>query len=139
MIIKGMLSITCQEIIILINQSDANFRLDQRDRIVEPLFIIGFVAIFIIILVVGYISALKRREAMAAVAAKLGLQFMPGKDSYMARQYRFLDKLRRGSNRYAFNIMSGGYQGNEVLLFDYHYRTGSGKNSHDYYISFFIL
>jgi hypothetical protein len=137
MITKGMLSIICQEIIILINQSVTNFGLDQRNRIVEPLLIIGFVAIFITVLVVGYISALKRREAMAAVAAKLGLQFMPGKDRYMARQYRFLDKLRRGSNRYAFNIMSGGYQGNKVLLFDYHYKTGSGKNTHHYYISFF--
>jgi hypothetical protein len=106
---------------------------------VEPLLIIGFVVIFIIVLVLGYVSALKRREAMAAAAAKLGLQFMPHKDRYMARRYRFLDKLRRGSNRYAFNIISGSYQGHEVLIFDYHYKTGSGKNTHHYYISFFIL
>jgi hypothetical protein len=105
----------------------------------QPLFIIGFVVIFAVILVVGYISALKRREAMAAVAAKLGLQFMPHKDRYMPKRYRFLDKLRRGSNRYAFNILSGRYRENEVLIFDYHYKTGSGKNTHHYYISFFIL
>ena len=105
----------------------------------EPLFIIGFVAIFIIVLVVGYISSLKRRQAMAAVAAKLGLRFSPHKNRHMARQYSFLDKLRRGSSRYAYNVLSGGYQGHEVLLFDYHYKTGSGKNTHHHYFSFFIL
>jgi hypothetical protein len=106
---------------------------------VQPLVIFIFIVIFAAVAILGYISSLKRREAMAAVASKLGLQFEPGKDRYMARRYNFLDKLRRGSNRYAFNILSGSYQGNEVVLFDYHYRTGSGKNSHDYYISFFIL
>ncbi|MBN2592278.1 MAG: hypothetical protein JXA81_02135 [Sedimentisphaerales bacterium] len=105
----------------------------------EPLFIVGFVAIFIVVLVLGYISSLKRREAMAAMAAKLGLQFMHNKDRYMSQRYRFLDKLRRGSNRYAYNVLSGRYQGHEVLIFDYHYKTGSGKNTHHYYFSFFIL
>jgi hypothetical protein len=105
----------------------------------QPLLIVGFVAIFIVVLVVGYINSLKRREAMAAVAAKLGLQFMPHKDRYMPKRYRFLDKLRRGSNRYAYNVLSGSYQGHEVLIFDYHYKTGSGKNTHHYYFSFFIL
>lgn len=105
----------------------------------QPLVIFVFITIFAVVAVVSYISSLKRREAMAAVAAKLGLHFMPGKNRDMARRYRFLDKLRRGSNRYAFNVLSGSYQGNDVLLFDYHYKTGSGKNTHHYYISFFIL
>jgi hypothetical protein len=134
-----MLSIVRKAIIIELSSATANFCLDERGRKVQPLVVFIFIAIFAAVAVLGYISALKRRQAMAAVAAKLGLQFMPGKDRYMARRYNFLDKLRRGSNRYAFNILSGGYQGNEVLLFDYHYKTGSGKNSHDYYISFFIL
>jgi len=106
---------------------------------VQPLVIFIVIVIFAVVAVLGYISSLKRREAMAAVAARLGFHFSPGKDRDMARRYRFLDKLRRGSERYAFNILSGSYQGYEVLLFDYHYRTGSGKNTHHYYISFFIL
>jgi hypothetical protein len=106
---------------------------------VQPLVIFVFIAVFAVVAILGYISSLKRREAMAAVAARLGLQFSPGKNRDMARRYRFLDKLRRGSQRYAFNVLSGSYQEHEVLLFDYHYRTGSGKNTHHYYISFFIL
>ncbi|MHC4462493.1 MAG: hypothetical protein ACYS6W_10970 [Planctomycetota bacterium] len=105
----------------------------------EPLIIVGFVAIMVVVVVIGYIAARKRREAMAGMAARLGLRFQPGKDRGMARQYRFLDKLRRGSNRYAFNILSGSYQEHEVVLFDYHYKTGSGKNTHHHYFSFFIL
>ena len=105
----------------------------------QPLVIFVFIVIFVVVLVVSYISSLKRREAMAAVAARLGFHFAPGKNRDMARRYRFLDKLRRGSERYAFNIFSGTYQGHEALLFDYHYKTGSGKNTHHYYISFFIL
>lgn len=105
----------------------------------EPLIIVGIVAIIVVVVVIGYIAARKRREAMRAAAARLGLRFQPRKDRGLARQYRFLDKLRQGSNRYAFNTLSGSYQGHDVMLFDYHYQTGSGKNTHHHYFSFFIL
>jgi len=105
----------------------------------EPLIIVGFIAIFAVVAIVAYLSALKRREAMMAVANKLGLSFYPHKDRGLARRYRFLDKLRRGSNRYAYNILSGSYQDHEVMVFDYHYQTGSGKNTHHHHFSFFIL
>ena len=105
----------------------------------EPLIIVVFIAIFITVAIVGYLSALKRREAMMAVATKLSLSFHYPKNRDIARRYRFLDKLRRGSNRYAYNILSGRYQNHEVILFDYHYQTGSGKDTHHYNISFFIL
>ncbi len=105
----------------------------------EPLFIVGFIAIAAVMAILAYISSLKRREAMAALAAKLGLRFAPYKDRTLAKRYQFLDKLRVGQERYAYNILSGDYQGHGVTLFDYHYRTGSGKDTHHHYISFFIL
>ena len=105
----------------------------------EPLFIVGFIAIAAVVAVLGYISSLKRRDAMAAAAAQLGLHFAPHKDRTLARRYEFLDKLRIGADRYAYNILSGDYQGHGVTLFDFHYRTGSGKNTHHHYISCFIL
>ena len=103
------------------------------------LMIFGVVAIIAVVVVIGYIYNKKRREAMAALAARLGLRFNPRKNRGLARQYRFLDKLRRGSNRYAYNILSGNYQGHEVTLFDYHYQVNSGKHTHHYNFSFFIL
>ena len=105
----------------------------------KPLIIVGFIALIVVLGVFGYVSARKRREAMATLAARLGLSFEPNKNWDIARRYCFLDKLRAGSNRYAFNILSGNYQGHDVTIFDYHYRTGSGKNTQHHYISFFIL
>jgi hypothetical protein len=106
---------------------------------VGPFIIVGVFALIVVIAVLGYISALKRREAMSGLASRLGLRFDPGKDRYLARRYRFLDKLRRGSNRYAYNILSGNYQGHNVTVFDYHYQVSSGKHTHHYNFSFFIL
>lgn len=105
----------------------------------EPLFIVGFIALFIVIAVLGYISSMKRRQAMMALAAKLGLNFYYQKDRDIPRRYRFLDKLRAGRDRYAFNILTGNYRENNVTIFDYHYKTGSGKDTHHYYLSFFML
>ena len=105
----------------------------------EPLIVVGFIAIFIVILVAGFISARKRREAMFALAARLGLRFDQSKDRSLARRYKFLDKLRRGSHRYAYNTLSGSYQGHDIMVFDYHYQTGSGKNTHHHHFSFFIM
>ena len=103
------------------------------------LMIFGMVALIAVVLVIGYIYNKKRREAMAALAMRLGLHFNPRKRRDLARRYRFLDKLRRGSNRYAYNLLSGNYQGHDVMIFDYHYQVNSGKNTHHYNFSFFIL
>ena len=105
----------------------------------QTLTTIGVVALVIIVLAVAIISGIKRRQAMRELAARLGLRFDPGKNRHLAQRYRFLNKLRRGSNRYAFNIMSGSYKGSELTVFDYHYKTGSGKNTHHHHFSFFIL
>ncbi len=105
----------------------------------QPLIIVVFIAIFIGIGILSYIGAMKRRQAMMALAARLGLRFAPGKDRDMARRYRFLDKLRHGRDCYAFNTLSGSYQDHDVTAFDYHYKTGSGKDTHHHYLSFFLL
>ena len=36
-------------------------------------------------------------------------------------------------------MLSGNYQQNEILAFDYHYTTGSGKSREEHNLSFFIL
>jgi len=92
----------------------------------------------------GLLAARKRREAMAALALQLGLGYRPGKDRALADRYSFLNKLRSGSNRYAFNILEGTYHARQVLVFDYHYETHShsskgGRQTHHHYFSFFIL
>ncbi len=110
----------------------------------EPLIIVGVIALVVALAVAGYISAQKRRQAMLDLAARLGLRFDPQKDRDLAERYSFLNKLRAGSNRYAFNTLSGNYQGHGVTAMDYHYETHSTdskghRQTHHHYFSCFIL
>jgi hypothetical protein len=104
-----------------------------------PVIFFVLIPIIIVAVVFEIISARKRREAMFALATKLGLRFDQTKNRSLARRYKFLDKLRRGSNRYAYNTLSGDYRGHDIMAFDYHYQTGSGKNTHHHHFSFFLM
>lgn len=108
------------------------------------LIIAVFIAIVIVAAVLGHLWEKKRREAFAALAGRLGLAFSPGRNYEIARHYQFLDALRQGNNRYAFNILSGRYRGFPVFVFDYHYETHSTdskgrRQTHHHYFSYFIL
>lgn len=92
---------------------------------------------------IGWWQAKKRREAFQALAKKLGMRYR-AKDHSVAGRYAFLNKLAQGSNRYAFNLLEGEYQGHPVTAFDYHYETYSTdskgrRQTHHHYFSFFIL
>ena len=111
----------------------------------------GMILIFVlfVLLIIGgaiyaAIAARKRREELSELATRLGLDFRPDDDYELAERFGFLDKLAQGSNRYAFNVMSGNYRQNPVLVFDYHYETHSTdskgrRQTHHHYFSFFIL
>jgi hypothetical protein len=86
----------------------------------------GFIIVVVCVvgaIVWGIYARKKRREEMGELAATLGLQFSGERDYQIADRYAFLNKLRKGSNRYAYNTISGGYQGHGVAAFDYHYET----------------
>ena len=90
------------------------------------------------------ILARKRREAFQQVASSLGMMFYADKDYSYDERYPFVNKLCQGSNRYAYNIIQGEYQGFPVQVFDYHYETYSTdskgrRQTHHHYFSFFIL
>lgn len=111
------------------------------------LALLVFVAIAVLAVggtIYRYIQNKRRREALAALAEKLGLRLNTGKNFQIESSYGFLDKLSQGSNRYAYNVLSGEWQEHDVLAFDYHYETSStdseGKReTHDHHFSFFIL
>jgi hypothetical protein len=110
-----------------------------------PILIFGaFVVLVIVLAIFGAIAAKKRREAFVALAARLGLQFSPDRDRTIADRFHFLNRLAQGSNRYAYNIVSGTYQGRSVLVFDYHYQTESRdskghRRTHHHHFSCFVL
>jgi hypothetical protein len=99
--------------------------------------------VIIIIVVIGAIYsaivARKRREGLFELAQRLNLNFDAGKDEEIPERFSFLKQFDEGHDRYAVNVISGNYQQNEIVAFDYHYTTGSGKNRQDHNLSFFIL
>ncbi len=100
-------------------------------------------AIIITIAVTASIMERKRKAALAEFASRWGLSFRPERDYELAKAFRWLDALARGSNRYAYHIMSGAWQNHEILLFDYHYQvtTSNGKTTRTshYHMSVFAL
>jgi hypothetical protein len=94
-----------------------------------PLFFMLAIPVVIVLVVVAIIhsrrKAKERREAMAAWAAKRRLYFHADKVQGFDREYPLFGCLRRGSNRYALNIIGGKLEGYEMKLFDYHYETTS--------------
>lgn len=105
----------------------------------SPIFVLLIFGIAIAGAVFAHFAAKERREAFAQLAGQLGLRFSAEKDHGLADRLAFLDRLDRGSNRYAYNILSGEYEGHRVRIFDYHYQTRSNKKTHHHYFSFFVL
>jgi len=111
----------------------------------QVLIFIGFIALVGVLAYVSYLQAKKRREAFQMLAADLGFSFSPDRDHVFARRFGFLDHMDDGSNRYAYNILSGsGPDGARVHIFDYHYETYSrdskGRRQTDHhYRSIFTL
>ncbi|MCU0782778.1 MAG: DUF3137 domain-containing protein [Verrucomicrobia bacterium] len=108
------------------------------------LIFIFFGVLVIVAVIYGAWAAKKRRAELSGLAARLGLRFDPEDDRGLADRFEFLDHLAQGDNRYAFNALSGEYQTNEILVFDYHYETHSTdskgrRQTHHHYFSFFIL
>lgn len=112
----------------------------------EPgiLIFVLVVVVTITAIIAGVRAARKRREALAQLAGRLGLQFEPEEDYRLPDQFPFLERLQQGSRRYAFNRLRGDYGGHEVLVFDYHYETYThnskgGRTTHHHFFSFFVL
>jgi len=114
------------------------------DESLMPLVIALFVLIVVAIAIGGYLQVKRRRDALQALAERLGMTFSAAKRPDIAKQYAFLDALRKGSNRYAYNIVEGQYRNYPVMYFDFHYTTTSTdakgrRQTHHHYCSIVML
>ena len=104
----------------------------------------AFFTVLILFVFANSIWNRKRQQELAELSRRLGLRFFPKRDYSMDERFPFLEKLCRGRNRYAYNILQGEYRGHPVCVFDYHFETrsrdskGRSKTRHHYF-SFFIL
>lgn len=83
------------------------------------------VTLFITLAILSWRQEQKRREALAAFAARRGLTFSAAHDDDLARQFRDFRGLPSGNNRYAFNVLAGPCGGRHVTAFDFHSETTS--------------
>ena len=104
--------------------------------------IICFVLIAGIAIAVAIYQARAKQLRLAelwAAATRLGLSFRAERDPAFATGWSFLSALDCGRDRYAFNILRGEHNGEALFVFDYHYKTGAGKNTRHHYPTFILL
>jgi hypothetical protein len=113
---------------------------------VQALIPVVFVALVVVVFIGAIFSAVaqrKRREGLFELAQRLSLDFRGGQDDGIPGRFGFLKQLAQGDDRYAANVLSGNYQQNDILAFDYHYATyhtdKNGTHKDDHWFSFFIL
>jgi len=94
-----------------------------------PCLLFGAVAALIVVAVIwGMKKARERREALARLAAEWGIRFYADDPWDLAARYGGFDLFNSGHSRRASNILAGDIGGRPVVMCDYQYKTGSGKN-----------
>jgi hypothetical protein len=102
------------------------------DIFIPVLIGVGIVAVVVGIIVLVLIMEKKRRQALQILAGQLGFTFSHKDDQDLMAQLSFFDLFSKGHSRRIKNIMEGEIEDNYVIIFDYRYVTGGGKNSHTY-------
>jgi len=101
------------------------------------------VAIMGVFAIYRFFALRKRREGLFELAQRLNLSFNAGNDYGIPDRFNFLKQFEQGSNRYATDVLSGNYQQNDILAFDYHYETysydKSGRHTEHHWFSFWTL
>ncbi len=82
-------------------------------------------AAVIALIIYGILQEQKRRKALEEWARSKNWRFNSDKDYDFDNTYSGFSCLRKGSNRYAFNIIRGELENHRVEAFDYHYETHS--------------
>ncbi|MEC8556412.1 MAG: hypothetical protein VXZ82_15490 [Planctomycetota bacterium] len=94
------------------------------------LFVLTIIALVSFGVVAGSIvAARKRRETLAKFAEDLGLEYqeiLPAQDASQFQQFNLANK---GRARKATNAVTADSGELRLVIFDYNYTTGSGKNS----------
>jgi len=98
-----------------------------------------FIILFVALVIYAFYAAAQRRKALGAWARRRGLRFDSSKDDGMADGFPEFGCLHEGSDRYAYNVSRGEWNGRPMTAFDYHYETGSGDDKSSHHFSAVIL
>lgn len=97
------------------------------------------VFVVIVVAIFGYFNNKARREELARWADARGWTLELGKDKTFDDRFPQFKLLRRGSSRYADEVLCGQHDGREVLVFRYHFTTGAGKNRQHHVLNAALL
>jgi hypothetical protein len=100
--------------------------------------ILAVLAVGALVAIAWWLRA-RRRKALMAWASAHGLAYDGGRDSSFDDRHRSFGCLRRGHSRYAYNLMTGKWDGRAIEAFDYRYVTGHGKNRSTHHFSAVIV
>ena len=88
-----------------------------------PVILVGGVLAVILLAALSAAARHRRRKALAAWAQSIGLTYAAERNPDLAARLPDFAVFHQGQNRYAFNVVSGTFEGREVVAFDYHYET----------------
>jgi hypothetical protein len=91
--------------------------MELNPAVMIPLVIVVGVGIFLF----NYLAAKKRREMFAGFAAQHGWSYVPSNNA-LARQWTGTP-FGAGDNRRVTNVLSGPFNGHQMVAFDYSYQT----------------
>jgi len=80
----------------------------------------------------AYVAAQKRSAALADVAVRIGFTFEPKVAEERLAALGSFHLFKRGHRRIARNLLTGKADAGPVVLLDYQYTVGGGKDSHTY-------
>jgi hypothetical protein len=92
------------------------------------LFVLPFAALVGVFIYLGFRNARLRREACLRLATELGFQYYETDPWNLAQRYGTLSLFSSGHSRKASNVFTGTLDARPVVLCDYQYETGSGKD-----------
>lgn len=95
---------------------------DGLDNLV-PLVFGGMLAVVGGLVALTAAGSRRRRKALAAWARRIGLTYAPQRDPGMAERLPDFAVFHQGRNQYAYNVVSGVFEGRQTVAFDYHYET----------------
>jgi hypothetical protein len=88
----------------------------------------GLAALALIAALLSRWRARKRSEALAAAAVQVGLSFQVEAEALPAEEMARFHLFNVGHGHRVRNVMRGSAGGLDIIVFDYRYVTGSGKN-----------
>jgi hypothetical protein len=102
-------------------------------------FFLGAIGVMVLLGLISSRLEAKRRETLRGIAAQLGLQFADTDETGLRSGFSGFNLFSHGRNQMIRNIAYGRLEDVEVMVFEYSYVTGSGKNrqTHHQTVGFF--